>query len=333
MKPMRNTVLAQPTNSRLRYFRQVPATVAAFIAEIVVGATLGAAPAVAGYFKRIREICDRYDVLLILDEIMCGLGRTGTLHASEQDGIAPDLMILAKGLGAGFQPIGAMLVAEKVYEAIATGSGSFNHGHTYMGHAVGCAAALAVQQVIRDEELLANVRRQGETLAHSLQERFGDHPHVGDIRGRGLFRAIELVDDRATKLPFGANLKLHLQIKHQAMSQGLICYPSGGTADGVSGDHVLIAPPALQRHCGSVPGNRGAPCRRGGRRATRRRTVKESDLLWQRNGQLTGYNFHSRQITDCTGCDDQPFLLALLERMQIATLEVNHRLQALARLE
>jgi adenosylmethionine-8-amino-7-oxononanoate aminotransferase len=220
-----------------------PATVAAFIAEPVVGATLGAAPAVAGYFKRIREICNRYDVLLILDEVMCGLGRTGTLHACAQEGVAPDLLLLAKGLGAGYQPIGAMLVAAKVYDAIASGSGSFNHGHTYMGHPVGCAAALAVQRVIRDEDLLANVREQGETLARLLEERFGSHPRVGDIRGRGLFRAIELVQNRTTKKPFAADLQLHLKIKQHAMAEGLICYPSGGTVDGVSGDHVLIAPP------------------------------------------------------------------------------------------
>jgi adenosylmethionine-8-amino-7-oxononanoate aminotransferase len=223
--------------------RAGPGTVAAFIAEPVVGATLGAVPAVAGYFKRIREICDRYDVLLILDEVMCGMGRTGTLHACEQEGVAPDLMVLAKGLGAGYQPIGAMLVAAKVYEAIAMGSGSFNHGHTYMGHAVGCAAALAVQRVIRDEALLGNVQRQGELLARLLGERFGKHPFVGDIRGRGLFRAIELVEDRPAKRPFAAGLKLHLKVKQHAMAQGLICYPSGGTADGESGDHVLIAPP------------------------------------------------------------------------------------------
>jgi adenosylmethionine-8-amino-7-oxononanoate aminotransferase len=217
--------------------------VAAFIAEPVVGATLGAVAAVPGYFKRIRQICDRHDILLILDEVMCGMGRTGTMHACEQEGIAPDLLLLAKGLGAGYQPIGAVLVAEKIHAAIASGSGSFNHGHTYMGHAMGCAAALAVQHVIKSEDLLANVRRQGTALHELLQERFAAHPHIGDIRGRGLLRAIELVKDRESKQPFAASLKLHARIKQQAMLLGLICYPSGGTANGDSGDHVLIAPP------------------------------------------------------------------------------------------
>jgi adenosylmethionine-8-amino-7-oxononanoate aminotransferase len=223
--------------------RAGPATVAAFIAEPVVGATIGAVAAVAGYFGRIREICDRYDVLLILDEVMCGMGRTGTLHACEQEGVAPDLLLLAKGLGAGYQPIGAMLVSEKIYQAIASGTGSFNHGHTYMGHAVGCAAALAVQEVIKNEDLLNNVQSQGRVLENLLLERFGSHPRVGDIRGRGLLRAIEIVDDRRSKQPFASTLRLHARIKQRAMAEGLICYPGGGTADGESGDHVLIAPP------------------------------------------------------------------------------------------
>lgn len=223
--------------------RAGPETAAAFIAEPVVGATLGAVSAVAGYFRRIREICDRYDVLLILDEVMCGMGRTGTLHACEQEGIAPDLLVLAKGLGAGYQPIGAMLVAEKIYRAISQGSGFFNHGHTYMGHAVACAAALSVQQVLAQEDLLTNVRRQGQNLAALLERHFGNHPHVGDIRGRGLLRAIELVSDRSSRQPFPSGRRLNVRIKEQAMADGLICYPGGGTADGQAGDHVLIAPP------------------------------------------------------------------------------------------
>jgi adenosylmethionine-8-amino-7-oxononanoate aminotransferase len=223
--------------------RAGPDTVAGFIAEPVVGATLGAVAAVPGYFRRIREICDRYDVLLILDEVMCGMGRTGTLHACEQEGIAPDLLTMAKGLGAGYQPIGAMLVSSRIYEAIANGSGAFNHGHTYMGHAVGCAAALAVQKVIHEQDLLSNVRRQGAALEKLLTERFVNHPHVGDIRGRGLLYAIELVADRHSKKPFASTANLHQLIREQAMLAGLICYPSGGTADGTSGDHVLLAPP------------------------------------------------------------------------------------------
>jgi adenosylmethionine-8-amino-7-oxononanoate aminotransferase len=220
-----------------------PDKVAAFIAEPVVGATLGAAAAVPGYFVRIREICDRYGVLLILDEVMCGMGRTGTLHACEQDGISPDFLVLAKGLGAGYQPIGATLIAEKVYEAIARGSGFSHHGHTYMGHALGCAAALAVQKVIREQDLLRCVREQGAQLQSLLLDGFGANAHVGDIRGRGLFWAIELVEERPGKTPFPASLKLHARIKEHAMARGLICYPSGGTADGRAGDHVLIAPP------------------------------------------------------------------------------------------
>ncbi|MGH8140327.1 MAG: aspartate aminotransferase family protein [Steroidobacteraceae bacterium] len=223
--------------------RRGPETVAAFIAEPVVGATLGAVAAVPGYFTRIREICDRYGVLLILDEVMCGMGRTGTLHACEQEGIAPDLLVLAKGLGAGYQPIGALLVAEKIYQAISGGSGHFNHGHTFMGHPVACAAALAVQRVIEEEDLLSNVRRRGNALERLLEGRFGGHPHVGDIRGRGLLQAIELVADRSTKQPFPAAQKLHARIKEKAMAAGLVCYPGGGTADGHAGDHVLLAPP------------------------------------------------------------------------------------------
>ena len=222
-----------------------PETVMAFLAEPVVGATAGAVPAVPGYFKRVREICDQYGVLLIFDEVMCGMGRTGTLYACEQEGVTPDILICAKGLGAGYQPIGAALATEKVYGAIRDGSGFFQHGHTYMGHPVACAAALAVQTVIEEDGLLANVRAMGDRLRDSLQERFGNHHHVGDIRGRGLFRAIELVADRATKAPFDPSLKLHATIKAEAMARGMMCYPMGGTIDGQRGDHVLLAPPFI----------------------------------------------------------------------------------------
>ena len=222
-----------------------PDQVAAFFAEPVVGATAGAVPPVPGYFKRIREICDRYGVLLVLDEVMCGMGRTGTLYACEQDGIAPDLLTCAKGLGAGYQPIGAVLVADKIHEAIADGSGAFQHGFTYIGHATACAAALAVQQTFEREELLQNVRRRGEALQQALHERFGNHRHVGDIRGRGLFIGVELVRDRASKEPFDPALKLFAQVKRQGMAAGLMCYAGGGTADGTKGDHVLLAPPFI----------------------------------------------------------------------------------------
>jgi adenosylmethionine-8-amino-7-oxononanoate aminotransferase len=222
-----------------------PQRVIAFVAETVVGATLGAVPAVAGYFKRVREICDRHGILLILDEVMCGMGRTGTLYAYEQEGIRPDMVVIAKGLGGGYQPIGATLVSAKIFEAVRGGSGFFQHGHTYLGHPLACAAALAVQRVIREEGLLANVQEQGEALLAELQQRLSSHPHVGDVRGRGLFLGVELVADRAAKSTFAPELKLHARVKREAFERGLICYPMGGTVDGRHGDHVLLAPPYI----------------------------------------------------------------------------------------
>lgn len=220
-------------------------SVMAFVAETVVGATAGAVPPVADYFRRIRAICDRYGVLLILDEVMCGMGRTGTLHACEQEGIAPDLMTVAKGLGGGYQPIGATLLSSRIFETFAKGSGFFQHGHTYMGHPMAAAAALAVQEVIRREGLLANVKAMGSHLRNRLSQRFADHPHVGDIRGRGLFCGVELVADRDTREPFDPALNLHARIKREAMARGLMVYPMGGTIDGRRGDHVLLAPPFI----------------------------------------------------------------------------------------
>ena len=222
-----------------------PESVAAFIAEPVVGATAGVVPPVPGYFKRIREICDRYGVLLILDEVMCGMGRTGTLFACEQEGVTPDIVAVAKGLGAGYQPIGAMLASETVFAAIRNGSGAFQHGHTYMGHPIACAASLAVQRRIERDDLLANVRAMGTALDNALHRRFGNHTHVGDIRGRGLFRALEFVAERNGKVPFDPARKLWSRIKAHALEAGLICYPGGGTADGMRGDHVLLAPPFI----------------------------------------------------------------------------------------
>ena len=222
-----------------------PESVLAFIAEPVVGATAGAVPPVPGYFKRIREICDRYGVLLILDEVMCGMGRTGSLFACEQDGIAPDILTIAKGLGAGYMPIGAMLCTAAIHDAIAQGSGSFQHGHTYHGHPLAAAAGHAVLRALIDRDLIARVWVQGETLEAGLRAQFGQHAHVGDIRGRGLFRAIELVEDRATKRPFDPARKLHARVKAAAMEEGLIIYPAGGTVNGRDGDHVLIAPPFI----------------------------------------------------------------------------------------
>jgi len=217
--------------------------VIAFVAETVGGATQGAVTPVPGYLRGVRELCSRHGILLILDEVMCGMGRCGTLHACTAEGVVPDLLVVAKGLGGGYQPIGAVLAQAHVVQAIAAGSGAFQHGHTYLGHAMACAAALAVQRVIRRDGLVARVQRQGEGLRQRLQAAFGAHPQVGDIRGRGLFQALELVADRERKTPFDPALKLHARIKARAMAEGLMVYPMGGTIDGRLGDHVLLAPP------------------------------------------------------------------------------------------
>lgn len=222
-----------------------PDSVMAFVAEPVVGATSGAVAAVPGYFRRIREVCDRHGVLLIADEVMCGMGRTGTLYAVEQEGITPDLITIAKGLGGGYQPIGAVMAQERIVQAMQQGSGFFQHGHTYLGHATACAASLAVQQVIKRDNLLARVRAQGDGLRQRLRQALGEHPHVGDIRGRGLFMGVELVQDRASKATFDPALSLHARIKREAMARGLMVYPMGGTIDGRQGDHVLLAPPFI----------------------------------------------------------------------------------------
>ena len=222
-----------------------PETVIAFIAEPVVGATAGAVPAVEGYFRRIREICDRYGILLILDEVMCGMGRTGTLFACEQDGVSPDIIAIAKGLGAGYQPIGAMLCTGAIHDAIASGTGFFQHGHTYMGHPVACAAARTVVEKLTAGGLTARSARMGEVLQDALTSAFGQHVHIGDIRGRGMFRGLEIVEDRESKAPFSPNRQIAAKLKKSAMKNGLICYPMSGTIDGQRGDHVLLAPPFI----------------------------------------------------------------------------------------
>ncbi len=224
-----------------------PENVMAFIAEPVVGATLGAVPPVAGYYSRVRKICDRYGVLLILDEVMCGMGRTGSLFAFEQEGVCPDIVTMAKGLGAGYQPVGAMLCTSRIYSAIENGSGFFQHGHTYIGHPTACAAGLAVVKALLGRNLVARVGEIGGKLRAALDDAFGQHPHVGDIRGRGLFLGLELVEDRATKTPFPAERQVNKKFKKAAMDAGLICYPMGGTIDGNLGDHVLLAPPFIMQ--------------------------------------------------------------------------------------
>lgn len=222
-----------------------PENVIAFVAEPVVGATLGAVPAVPGYFKRIREICDRHGILLILDEVMCGMGRTGSLFACEQDDVRPDIITIAKGLGAGYQPIGAMLCSGDIYAAVEHGSGFFQHGHTYIGHPVACAAADVVVTKLTDGGLTARAARMGDLLDAALQARFAQHPHIGDIRGRGMFRGLEIVQDRASKTPFAPERAINKKVKAAAFEAGLICYPMGGTIDGNNGDHILLAPPFI----------------------------------------------------------------------------------------
>ena len=220
-----------------------PDTVAAFVAEPIVGATAGCVTALPGYFLAMRAVCDRHGALLILDEVMCGMGRSGTLHAWEQEGVSPDIQTIAKGLGGGYQPIGAILAQNKIVDALTRGSGAFKHGHTYQAHPVACAAALAVQRIIREDGLLANVQAMGARLEAGLQERFGNHAHVGDIRGRGLFWALEFVEDRASRRSFDPARRINEAVKDAAMAAGVMIYPMGGTIDGRIGDHVIIAPP------------------------------------------------------------------------------------------
>jgi len=222
-----------------------PETVMCFLAETVGGATIGAVPAVEGYFREVRRICDKYDVLLILDEVMCGMGRTGTLFAFEQEGIAPDLVTMAKGISAGYQPLGAVMATDRVFDAIVGGSGFFQHGHTYTGHIAACAAGLAVQTALKEENLLQNVATRADQLREKLLERFGNHRHVGDIRGRGLMMSLEFVSDRTTKAPFDPKHGLAMRLKKTALKNGLISYPMGGLIDGRAGDHVMLAPPFI----------------------------------------------------------------------------------------
>jgi adenosylmethionine-8-amino-7-oxononanoate aminotransferase len=235
--------LAQELEATIQ--RVGPHTVAAFIAEPVVGATNGAVPALPGYFKAVKAVLDRYGILFIADEILTGAGRTGTYLSIEQDGVTPDIVTLAKGLGAGYQPISAIVVAGRVFDTIADKRGYFIHGHTYNASATPCAAALAVITAIRERHLLERVQTMGQRLRAALAERFANHPHVGDIRGRGLLLGLELVRNRQTKSTFDPQLMLWGSVQREAMNRGLICYPMGGTADGMNGDHILLAPPFI----------------------------------------------------------------------------------------
>lgn len=220
--------------------------VAAFIAEPVVGATLGVAPAVPGYFEAIRRICDEHEVLFIADEVMCGSGRCGSFYAHDQENVLPDLVTIAKGLGGGYQPIGAVIARGDICETVHGDKTAFAHGHTYIGHATACAAGVAIQQCL-DDGLLASVAPKGEQLMKLLQERFAEHPNVGDIRGRGLFVGLEFVADRDSKAPFPVADGIPAKLKSAAMQHGLICYPGGGSVDGRRGAHMLLAPPFIAR--------------------------------------------------------------------------------------
>jgi adenosylmethionine-8-amino-7-oxononanoate aminotransferase len=222
-----------------------PDKVMAFLAEPVVGATLGAVAAEDGYFTRIREICDQYGVLLILDEVMCGMGRTGSLFACNHDPVRPDIITIAKGLGAGYQPIGATLCSKNIFDAIEAGSGFFQHGHTYLAHPVACAASFAVLTKIINQNLPARSRKMGDMLQDALRQKFGQHPFIGDIRGRGLFIGIEFVADREQKTPFDPSKGINRRVKAATFDAGLLCYPMGGTIDGKKGDHLLLAPPLI----------------------------------------------------------------------------------------
>ena len=216
--------------------------VAAFIFEPVVGAAGGAVPAPDGYAKRIREICDRHGVLMISDEVMCGVGRCGTWRALEHDGVEPDIMAIAKGLGGGYLPLGAAVYTDKVAEPINRVHGMPITGHTFTAHTTACAAGAAVQKIMIRENLVPRVAEEGRYLRDQLEAALGQHPHVGNIRGRGFFQGVELVEDRETKEPFAPEHKMYFRIMKESVEGGLICYPTGGNVDGVKGDQIIIAP-------------------------------------------------------------------------------------------
>ncbi len=220
-----------------------PENVAAFIFEPVVGAAGGVVPAPAGYAKAIEAVCRRHGVLIIGDEVMCGSGRVGTWRALEHDGIVPDIMSIAKGLGGGYVPLGAALFSDHVHETLVSAHGGAQTGHTFTGHTAGCAAAVAVQKIVKRDNLLEHVLARGARLQQELRAALADVPEVGDIRGRGYFIGMEIVANPATKVPFAANLKVHADIGRRAFDAGLICYPCTGNVGGVAGDTVIIAPP------------------------------------------------------------------------------------------
>ncbi|GME31660.1 Aminotransferase [Neofusicoccum parvum] len=221
-----------------------PESVCAFVAEPVVGAALGCVPPVQGYFRAIKAICDKHGALLIMDEIMSGMGRTGTLHAWQQEDVAPDIQTIGKGLGGGYAPVAGLLINHRVVNALDKGTGSFSHGQTYQGHPIACAAAAEVQRIIKEGELCENVRIMGKVLEELLKKGLADHPNVGNIRGRGLFWGIEFVKDKSTKEPFDPKNGIAMGVHEKGMEPeySISIYPGTGTADGKSGDHVLLAP-------------------------------------------------------------------------------------------
>jgi adenosylmethionine-8-amino-7-oxononanoate aminotransferase len=219
--------------------------VAAFFAETVVGSTNAAVPPVPGYFRKIKEVCERHDVLLILDEVMAGMGRTGQMYAYADDGIVPDMVAVGKGLAAGYMPISALLVSDRVHSVMAQGSGVLGNGQTHVNHPLACAIALEVQKVIAEENLLATVRTRGEQLRSWLKESLADVETVGDVRGRGLFVGLEFVETRTGKEPFRGGGAYAAALKQEALRRGLLIYPGSGTVDGTHGNHVLFAPPFI----------------------------------------------------------------------------------------
>jgi len=217
-------------------------TVAAFIAEPVGGSSTGASTPRSDYFRRIREICDRHQVLFVADEILCGAGRTGTWWAVEPYGVVPDLMVVGKGISGGYAPLSAVAAPERIVDVIAEGSGSFLHAQTFSFHPVSCAAGLAAVRVLKRERLVERCAKLGVTLQRRLATLM-DLPHVGDVRGRGLLAGIEFVEDKGTRAPFPRAAKFVEAFTEAAQEAGLIVWPNVGHADGVNGDLVVVAPP------------------------------------------------------------------------------------------
>lgn len=222
-----------------------PGRVAAFIAEPISGASLGAAAPPDDYWPSIRAICDHYGVLLIADEVLTGMGRTGAWWAIDHWQVTPDILVTSKGAAGGYFPLGLIAAARKDVDAIRQTLGDFNHGGTFSHHAVGTAAGLATLRILQDEKLVEKSAAVGRRLGEKLRRALGDHPHVGDVRGRGLFWALELVEDRTTKTPFPAERRLAPAVWQRAFDLGLIVYTSQGCADGRNGDLVMLGPPLI----------------------------------------------------------------------------------------